>query len=361
MNFKSELSWWLTPLLAASIADCDAWIATTQKSLSLLHRSHPARINHVEILAVARLARYTLSHQREDLDKSILHYAKAILLLPIHAKPSLNVSQAFFRLAFILLDRSEEFEQPDGIKYAIEYLQYIRRLPQDSINVPRTLITTSLTRALRAQVTSDAGNWTQDIKEMVVLCNELISSNKSEDVPNAAFIYLDQAVTHIAVNHAFPTEMLDEIIECLRNVVKVCPLALASYEIMFALAKALNIRFMGSHSKEDYEEATVVLERILEPGGCPDSFRIQPSALAITLAHGRSVLFGEPEYSELAISRLRAESSSSSLDGGLRAAFTSSLELETRRRFREYNLNESLEEANSYTSQLINLRKLGRI
>ena len=151
------------PLLAASIVDYDAWIATTQKSLSLLHRSHPARINHVQILAVARLARYTLSHQREDLDKSVLHYAKAVLLLPIHAKPSLNVSQAFFRLAFILLDRSDEFEQPDGIKYAIEYLQYIRRFPRDSINVPRTLITTSLTRALRTQVTSDAGNWTQDM------------------------------------------------------------------------------------------------------------------------------------------------------------------------------------------------------
>ena len=237
----------------------------------------------------------------------------------------------------------------------MEYLQYIRRFPLDSFNLPRTLVTTSLTRALRTQVTSDAGNWTQDIKEMVVLCNELLSSNKSEDVTTAAFLYLDEGVSYIDLDHAFPTEILDEIIECLRNAVKVCSLAPASYRVKFALAKALKIRFMAAHSKEDYEEATAVLGRILKPGGCPDSFRVLPSTLAVALAHVRSVFFGEPEYSELAISLLRAESSSPSLDDGLRAAFTSSLEAQTRRRFREYSLNESLEEANSYTSQLVSV------
>ena len=272
------------PLLAASIADYDAWIATTQKSLSLLHRSHPARINHVQILAVARLARYTLSHQREDLDKSVLHYAKAILLLPIHAKPSLNVVRAFRDLASALLIRSKEFEQPDGIKYAIEYLSYIRRFPLDSSNVPRTPLAIPLTRALWLQVTSDAGNWTQDINEMVVLCNELLSSNKSEDVPIAPFIYLEAAASHVEF-HGFPTEMLDEIIECLRNAVKVCARAPASYEVTFALARRLTARFMRAHSKEDYEEATVVLERILKPGGCPDSFRVIPSSLTTLLAY----------------------------------------------------------------------------
>ena len=65
------------------------------------------------------------------------------------------------------------------------------------------------------------------------------------------------------------------------------------------------------------------------------------------------IYFNEPEYSELAISRLRAESSSPSLDEGLHATFTSILESETIYRFREYGLNESLEEANSYTLQLV--------
>ena len=326
-----------------------------QKLLSLLHRSDPEYIAHVQILAMSLFARYTLSHQREDLDKSILNYSKAIILLPIHAKPSFNVVQVFFHLAIALLECSEEFKQPEGIKYAIEYLQYIRRLPQDFFNVPRSLITTSLTRALRTQFKSDAGNLSQDINELVVLCTELLFSNGSEDVPTAAFLYLDEAVSNIGLNHGFPTGMLDEIIECLRNALKVCSLAPASFKVMYALAKALNIRFMRAHSKEDYEEATAMLERILKPGGCPDSFRVLPSTLSITLAHGRSAFFGEPEYSELAISLLRAESSSPSLDERLRAVFTSSLEIQTRHRFREYSLNESLEEANSYTSQLVNV------
>ena len=191
---------------------------------------------------------------------------------------------------------------------------------------------------------------------MVVLCNELLSSNKSEDVPTAAFKYLNEAVNHVELNHGIPTEILDEVIECLRDAVKVCSLAPDSYKVMYALANALNIRFMKTHSKEDYEEATVVLERILEPGGCPDSFRFLPSSLAITLAHGRSAFFQEPEYSELAISRLRAISSFESpfLDEELRLVFTSSLATQTRHRFREYSLDESLEEANSYISQLVN-------
>ena len=234
----------------------------------------------------------------------------------------------------------------------MEYLQFIRRFPQDSFDVPRKHVTTSLTRALWTQVRLDAGNWTQIIKEMVVLCNELLSSSRSEDVPTAPFIHLDEAVTHIDLNKGLHTEMLDGIIECFRNAVKVC--GHTSYKVMNALAKALSIRFMKEYSKEDYEEATMVLERILKPGGCPDSFRGRPSALAVLLADRRSYLFREPEYSELAISLLRAESSSHFFGERLRLKFTSSLEVQTRRRFREYNLNESLEEATSYTSQIVN-------
>ena len=344
----------MTPLFTVTIADCDGEIATAQKSLSLLHRSHPEYLNHVQILAMARMARYTLSHQMGDLHKSMLHYAKAILLLPIHTKPSLNVVKAFFYLAFSLLISSEEFKQPDGIKYAIEYLQYIRRFPLDSFDVSRAVVLKWLIRALRAQVTSDAGNWIQNIKEMVVLCNDILSSNKPEDVPTAPFIYLDEAVSHIELNNGFTTEMLDEIIECLRKAVKVCPLAPASHKVTFALAKDLSIRFLRTHSKEDYEEATVMLEKILKPGGFPDSDRVLPATLAITLVQGRAFLFGEPEYSELAISLLRAESSSPSLDERFRGVITATLEMQTRRRFREYSLDESLEEANSYISQLIN-------
>ena len=298
---------------------------------------------------MAQFARYRLSRQRDDLDKSILRYTEAILL-PSMFWTSLNIVETLFHIALALMERSE-FERPKDIKYSIEYLRHLRTFPLDSFNVSRTVVTTSLTRALRTQIRAGAGNWTHDIKEMVALCNELLSSNQSEDVPTAAFIYLDEAVTHVELNHGYLTEMLDELIQCLRDAVKVC--ISYSHRVIYSLAYALGIRFIQTHSKEDYEEASVLLGRMLEPGGCPDSFRVIPSSFAIILAHGRSVFFQDPEYSEVAISRLRAESTSPSLDERLRLAFASSLVTQTGIRFKEYSLDENLQEGNTYISQLI--------
>jgi hypothetical protein len=51
---------------------------------------------------MARFARYKRSNQKEDLDKSILHYTEAIFLPPIsQAGPSLNFVQTFFGLAML--------------------------------------------------------------------------------------------------------------------------------------------------------------------------------------------------------------------------------------------------------------------
>ncbi len=101
---------------------------------------------------MARFGRYKLSQQKDDLDKSILHYTEAIFLPPFsEVGVSLNIVQLLFRLAFALLHRSE-FEQPEDIKYAIEYLRYLRGLPLDSFDVHRNSVTTSLIQALAIQV-----------------------------------------------------------------------------------------------------------------------------------------------------------------------------------------------------------------
>ena len=350
-----------SPLLTVSITDIDNDIETAQKSLSLLrvNRSQSSYIMDIHILALARYARYQRSHQKEDLDKSILHFTEAIFLPPAPgSRGPLNLVQMLFRLASSILERSEEFEQPDGIKYSIEYLQYLRRLPLDSFDVPRTKITTSLILALRTQVRLGAGNGTQDINEMVVLCNELLSSSTVAVIPGVAFSHLREAAD-IEFNRGLPTEILDEVIECLRGAEKARPPSYDErHKVTYALAYTLSNRFSKAHSKEDYEEVTAVLERILEPGGCPDSFRIIPLSLYIAIAHERFSLFHEPEYSEVAISRLRAllrpEFNSPFLDEEFRLLLTSSLAIQTDIRFRDYSLSESLEETNSYISQLVN-------
>ena len=341
------------PLTLVSIADIDRDISAARKSLPLLNRSQSPYIMNVHLLAMAQFARYQLSLQKEDLDMSILHFTEAIFLPPMpQTEPFHNFYQTLFRLAIALLKRSEKFEQPEGIKYSIAYLQYIRIFSFDSFDTPRTVVTTSLIWAFCAHVRSGTENSTQDIKEMVVLCNELLSSNKSKDFPTVAFNYLDAAVTHALSDHRLSAMVLDEVIECLRDAVTVCPPG--SYEVMNALAYALANRFLKTHSLGDYEEATAVLERVLEPGGCPNSYRSVPSALIITLAYLRSAFFKEPEYSEVAISRLREGFSFPFQDEELRLLFTSRLASHNRLRFNEYGLDESLEEANSYISQLVN-------
>ena len=341
-------------IVSESITNLDLNIASCQESLSLHHRSQSEYIASVHYLAVARFSRHRLSHQKEDLDKSILHLTEAIFL-PVQAKPFLNVVRALFYLAIALLERSGQFKQPDDINYALGYLRYIRRFPPDSFDVPRTNLTTRLIWALCAPVKLGTGNGTEDIKEMVVLCNELLFSGKSEDIPANAFIYLDRAVQSTQ-SHQFTTEMLDEIIDCFRNAVKVCPLAPSeSYKVMYALADALGKRFIRKHSIGDYEEATTVLERILEPGGCPDSFRVMPSSLAIMLAHARWIFFPKQEYAEIAMTRLREfEFDSPFLPEQRRLQMISCLVSLNKLRFKEYGLEENLEKANSYVSQLVN-------
>jgi tetratricopeptide (TPR) repeat protein len=305
---------------------------------------------------MARYECYKLSHQKEDLDKSILHYTEAITLSPRpRAEPFVNAVKTLYNLTTALLIRSEKFGQPEDIKSSIEYLHYLRGFPLDSFDVPRTVVTTSLIRALRTQAEMGAGNATQDINEMVVLCIELLSSRQSAATLAEAFSCLRMAAG-TELNRGCTTKMMDEVIECLRGAVKAYPPDSydASHEVMFTLAYTLSLRFTKTHSKKDFEEADALLEKTLEPGGCPDSFRDKVSERSAFLAFGRSALFQEPEYYVVSISRLRACLSSPSLDKAHRLSLATAMMVQSRHRFEEFSLDESLDEANSYISQLVN-------
>ena len=210
----------------------------------------------------------------------------------------------------------------------------------------------SLIRALGIQVELELGDGTQDIEEMTVLCRELITSN---DFPTAAFMSLGEAVLS-EFARGRPIKSLDAVIECLRDAVRVCPPG--SHFIMYALATALGTRFNETHSHDDYEGATVLLERILDPdqpGGCTDSMRSLASSRVTLLAQNRSAIFENPEYSEVAISRLRAELNSSSLDERIRVRVADRLASCVINRFTNYSLTDSLQEAHAYISEVVGL------
>ncbi|KAH9047507.1 CHAT domain-containing protein [Lactarius deliciosus] len=340
-----------------SVTYIDDHIAIAQDLLS--GSRHPRSHSTISVyaLAMGRYARYALSQQKEDLDKSILHNTEAIFLPPLSwGGPSFNIVNLFLKLALALLHRSEKFKQPEGIKYSIEYLRYLRGLPLDSSDLTRNTVTTSLIRALGIQVRveSEAGNWTRDVNEMVDLCREFLGPNIPADFPVAAFVSLGRAVMPESYQIPFfQSSCRDKIIECLREAAKWCPPS--SHHVSYVLASVLFTRFNETYSNEDYEEARALSEKILDPnqpGECPDILRDHVLQLIGSFTSIRSSVFENPEYSEVSISRLRTLLNSSSIDGITRTVTTKILAGYTRERSRNYGLAESLEEANSYTSQL---------
>jgi CHAT domain-containing protein len=339
----------VSPFLTGSIADIDCDITSLQNSLSLYPRSHPEYTACVNSLSEARWDRYQLSDDKEDLDKAIIHCTEAILLSPVSRdEPHFeNIIQPFFHLACALVERFES-EESEDVKYPIAYLRCLRGLHLDSFDLPRDLINTALIRALSIQVELDAVDATRNIKEMVVLCRELLASNA--DFSDETILLLNVAIE--AECDRGHVESLDTVIEFLRDAAKTCPPD--SLFILLALAITLRARFIESHSNDDYEEAMALLERIIDPsqpGECPDSIRDFASLIATELADDRSTIFENPEYSEVTISRLRTSLNSSSLVKTLLPDLAEDLALAARTRFEQYNLPESLEEAKSYTSQ----------
>ncbi|KAH9055397.1 hypothetical protein EDB87DRAFT_1779982, partial [Lactarius vividus] len=334
------------------ITDIDDNIASAQNSLSLYHRTHPIHMISVYTLAMAWFNRFSLSQQKKDLDKSILYTTEAIFLPLIPwAGLSLSVVRLLFRLASDLLCRAKEFKQLEGVKYSIEYFRYLRGLPLESFDVSRNLVTASLVQAFAIQIMSEAENGTQNTEEMVILYRELLTSNLSAGFSVALSMSLNGAV--YAEFFRGRVQSLDKVIECLRDVVRVCPPG--SHLVLFSLSSALFLRFVQTHSNDDYEEATALLERIFDPNRpeeCPDSIRDLALSLTTLLTYAKPTIFQNPQYSEVSTPRLRTLLGSYSVDEYLRFQITNMLAIRARERFNRYSLAESLEEANSYTSQI---------
>ncbi|KAH9041482.1 CHAT domain-containing protein [Lactarius deliciosus] len=336
-----------------SVAEIDYDITILRNSLLLYPRSHSNFITRVYNLALLQWARYHLSQTKDDLDKAIAQFTEVIFLLP----DSRRTVRLLFRLAYALLDRSEKFKQLDSLNSSIEYLRYLRGLPLDfSDDAPGDLITPLLIRALSIQVKSEAATGSRDgtrnIKEMVDLCRELLTS----DLPVVPFISLSLKDAVMAEICEGRLESLDQVIGCLRDAVKIH--SPESHGVWFPLVMTLLLRFVVTHSNDDYKEAMALIEGVLDPnqpGECPDSVRGHATIFAAQFAHARSVIFQNPEYSQVAISYLRASLSLSSpfLDERFRLQFTENLAMEDRNRFKHYSLPESLEEADSNTSRLV--------
>src|SRR5216683_8112136 len=73
----------LIHMFSGHLHECNTAISSYRYALSLLPRSAPTHASYVHSLATARLKRYLLSKQLDDLEQSILGFTEAILSLPL--------------------------------------------------------------------------------------------------------------------------------------------------------------------------------------------------------------------------------------------------------------------------------------
>ncbi|KAI0292221.1 CHAT domain-containing protein [Multifurca ochricompacta] len=266
--------------------ELDQIITSHQRDLSRIPRSHPAYTAYIHLLATSRFKRYQLSEQKEDLDKSIVHYTEAIFLPPSWGF-YLNVVQVFFRLALSLLCCSKKFKQPEDVKCTVEYFCYLRGLPLDTFEVPHEDVTTSLIEALSIQVELEAGG-TGDIEEMVVLCQELLACHSSANYPTQAITALVSAIL-CKFRQGKQVQSLDGVIQCLRDALKIFP---PGFHLVFlGLAISLLIRYGTNYSNGDYDEAMTLLESVIAsnpPGESASASQAIASAMATALAAVRA-------------------------------------------------------------------------
>ncbi|KAH9980704.1 hypothetical protein BJV74DRAFT_95878 [Russula compacta] len=138
--------------LQLSLLKANNEISHQQNRLLTLPRSNPLRSVCHSTLAATRLARYMLSDECEDLDRSISHSTQAILLSfdPPIERDSCVVTSLYY-LANALLLRSQKFKRLSDLKHCVDYLLYLRDQSLETPLVPRNDISKLLVRALTIQ------------------------------------------------------------------------------------------------------------------------------------------------------------------------------------------------------------------
>ena len=284
--------------LIASLFEIDNDISLLQNLLLTLPRPHPQRPECLSDLAGARLLRYTVSDECGDLDKTISHSTEAILLpsdTPIELP--LYVVESLFDLAKGLFLRGRKLKQPDDVKYALEYLRYLKDQLLETPNLTRGKIKAFLVWALVLQIELKSVDPMRDITEAAALCRELLTSGVEESLLITAVNALAAVVLRTIGKYWQPPP--DGAIDCLREARIRLP---TLKKVRRSLANSLIIRFVRAHTHDDYEEAmSNVDERIADPNEDVE----HATSLARALARFRFTYDSKPEYLAEAIFRTR--------------------------------------------------------
>jgi len=301
-----------------SIDQVNKVISNTEDTISSLPRSDPQFPPLFALLGIARVIRYRLSDDEQDLDRSIAQLTHAVFLpLPPSVEGSVNLIQAFFYLAAALFHGSHKFQQLSTLKYSVKYLRYLRDKSFEAFGIEYDSVTTLLVRSLALQVELESGDsghgmHLQDVvEEMSTLCFELFTSDVDESLLETAIVAF---ATAVAFFMASSNEISEPTITCLREANKRLP---NLHSLSIVLSMSLFTRFYLTKSDDDYKDAMATLDRIIasrSPAENPGKYMREALDQAAAFATFRSNNDGNPEYLEDAISRYRAYLSKIALD-----------------------------------------------
>ena len=242
----------------------------------------------------------------DDLEQSILCLTEAIFLPLPWDRHFQDIVQILFILTLVLVLRATKFRRPEDVTRSIIYLRYLRGRSPEVFGIPLNELKINLVRVLRTQVEMELGNVRQDIEEMAVLCHELLKTDMSMTSTSVTCLIMNLA----EVTKARPGSSnelrapSDQVIDCLREASILLP---DSSDVSLALACSFFYRFRVTHSNDDYEEATTLLDKVTRIPGLPGDKLTQNQVdalkLAAMFAQTRSIMFRRPEYLEEVIQR----------------------------------------------------------
>ena len=176
-------------------------------------------------------------------------------------------------------------------------------------------------RALGVRAVYELGNVMQDIEEMSLLCQELLSSDRTVPGLLVAVETFAIAVMSCASTRPYPSH----VVECIRKADALLP---DSTLVSCALCACKAYRFKETYSIDDYNDAMVTFDKFIADRSHPDSPGKHLETVldvAACTAEYRFAIYGNPEYLEEAIVRRRNQLASTSPGSFRRDAIIQSL------------------------------------
>ena len=188
-------------------------------------RSDPHRRTHYLLRLSGLLSeRFTLSRDKGDLDKGVVHLTEAVLLQV--RRPGKSVVDVFLSLTDALFSRFSFYKQTEDIKSLVKYFRFIRTNFHiiEASKMPHHQFVTHMIEVLAANLRFGSGDMIQDMEEMAALTHELLSLDVL--TTNSMLIH-DIGTFSVAVSETFYLDDAnlppEKVIQVLREVEMVLP------------------------------------------------------------------------------------------------------------------------------------------